>query len=224
MKKAIVTGANRGIGFELVKQLSESGVHVYALCRHKSDELDELDNVHIIESVDVRRLDSIHDALNQIDAESVDCLINNAGILKRMPLEPMNDDSVQTMQDHFETNAMGPLMLTSIFLPLLRNGSKVILMTSRMGSIEDNDSGSHYAYRMSKAALNAAGKSLSIDLKERGVSVGIFHPGWIQTGMTGFTGNDTPETSAGQLIDRINELNLENTGAFWHANGISLPW
>ena len=93
-----------------------------------------------------------------------------------------------------------------------------------MGSIDDNTSGSHYGYRMSKTALNSAGKSLSIDLKDKGIAVGIIHPGWIQTEMTGHTGNDTPDTAAKQIIDRINELSLENTGTFWHANGSLLPW
>ena len=93
-----------------------------------------------------------------------------------------------------------------------------------MGSIDDNQSGSHYGYRMSKAALNMAGKSLSIDLKEKEISVGIIHPGWVQTDMTGNTGHYTVQKSASQIIDRIEELNLQNSGTFWHSNGQILPW
>jgi NAD(P)-dependent dehydrogenase (short-subunit alcohol dehydrogenase family) len=104
-------------------------------------------------------------------------------------------------------------------------GSKIILMTSRMGSIADNTSGSSYAYRMSKVALSMAGKSLALDLQPRGVAVAILHPGLVQTRMTNFTaGGITPEESVKGLLARIEQLTLENTGTFWHANGEVLPW
>ena len=93
-----------------------------------------------------------------------------------------------------------------------------------MGSIADNDSGGRYGYRMSKAALNAAGKSLSVDLKPRGIAVGILHPGFVQTGMTEGRGHITPAEAAGRLIQRMDELDLENTGTFWHSDGSVLPW
>ena len=109
-------------------------------------------------------------------------------------------------------------------LNLLKSGSKVVLITSRMGSIDDNSSGSHYGYRMSKAALNMAGKSLAIDLEPKGIALGIIHPGWVQTDMTGHTGHYSVSVAAKQIIERINNLNLENTGSFWHSNGDILPW
>ena len=93
-----------------------------------------------------------------------------------------------------------------------------------MGSIQDNESGSHYAYRMSKAALNMAGKSLAIDCREQNIHVGIIHPGWVQTDMTGNTGHYTVDIAASQIIDRIHELNASNSGNFLHSNGDHLPW
>ena len=99
------------------------------------------------------------------------------------------------------------------------------MMTSRMGSIGDNTSGSSYGYRMSKVALSMAGKSLSHDLKPRGIPVAILHPGLVQTRMTNFTASGiTPEVSVRGLLMRIDELTLDNTGTFWHSNGEVLPW
>ena len=106
----------------------------------------------------------------------------------------------------------------------MSQGSKVGIITSRMGSIADNDSGGSYAYRMSKAAVNAAGKSLSIDLKPKGIAVAILHPGWVRTDMTGHGGLIDADESAKGLLDRMAELNLDNSGTFWHMNGEVLPW
>ena len=223
-KTACITGSNRGIGFELTKQLTEKGYHVYAICRQSSDQLESLSNTTIIDSVDVTSLDAIRAATQKIDTDQLDILINNAGLLRRTQIDGIDADTTQIIKDQFEINALGPVLVTSALLPKLNQHSKVALITSRMGSIEDNTSGSHYGYRMSKAALNAAGKSMALDLKTKGVPVAILHPGWIQTEMTGHTGNDTPDTAAGQLLERIDQLNLDNSGTFWHANGDVLPW
>ncbi|MEO1185360.1 MAG: SDR family NAD(P)-dependent oxidoreductase, partial [Cyanobacteria bacterium J06636_27] len=123
----------------------------------------------------------------------------------------------------FEVNAVGPLRLTKALLNNLKSGSKIIMMTSRMGSIDDNTSGGSYGYRMSKVALSMAGKSLSEDLKSKNIPVAILHPGLVQTRMTGFSGITTEESVKG-LLARIDKLNMENTGTFWHSNGEILPW
>jgi NAD(P)-dependent dehydrogenase (short-subunit alcohol dehydrogenase family) len=109
-------------------------------------------------------------------------------------------------------------------LPCLERGAKVALITSRMGSIADNGSGGAYGYRMSKAALNAAGMSLARDLASRGIAVVLLHPGYVKTEMTGGSGNVSAEKSASQLIGRIEALDLAHSGSFWHANGETLPW
>ena len=103
-------------------------------------------------------------------------------------------------------------------------GAKVALITSRMGSIADNSSGGSYGYRMSKAALNAAGRSLAIDLAARGIAVGLLHPGYVRTDMTGGSGNVEASEAAAMLVARIDELDAAKSGSFRHANGEELPW
>jgi NAD(P)-dependent dehydrogenase (short-subunit alcohol dehydrogenase family) len=208
MATVLITGANRGIGFEYCRQLASRGDSVVAVCRHPSPDLQDLD-VRIEAGVEVTDAASITALVERLQGLPIDVLINNAGSLRRQ----------------FEVNAIAPLCLTRALLSQLQPGSKVILMTSRMGSIEDNTSGNSYGYRMSKVALCMAGKSLSIDLKPRGVAVGILHPGMVSTGMTGFTSQGiAPRDSVRGLLNRIDDLTLENSGTFWHANGEVLPW
>ena len=127
------------------------------------------------------------------------------------------------MRLQYEINALGPLRVTKALLPNLHAGAKVLILTSRVGSVGDNSSGGIYGYRMSKAAANMAGKNLAIDLLDRGIAVGILHPGMVATEMTGNSGV-TAEHSVSGLLKRIEELTLENTGTFWHAEGEILPW
>lgn len=149
-------------------------------------------------------------------------LINNAAIALRVTLEDLNFDSIR---EQFEVNALGALRVTHTLLPHLKAGAKVVMMTSRMGSIEDNTSGGSYGYRMSKVALSMAGKSLSHDLKPLGIAIAILHPGLVQTRMTNFnTSGITPEASVKGLLAQIDRLTLDNTGTFWHSNGEVLPW
>ena len=125
----------------------------------------------------------------------------------------------------FEVNALAPLLLARALVPQMPQGSKLALMTSRMGSIDDNSSGGSYGYRMSKVALNIAGKSLAIDLKPRGIAVAILHPGLVRTGMIRFNPSGVDPLDAVQgLLARIDALTLETSGSFWHANGQVLPW
>ena len=119
---------------------------------------------------------------------------------------------------------MGPLLVTQCLLDNLQAGAKVALITSRMGSMADNGSGGYYGYRMSKAALNAAGVSMARDLAPRGVAVGLFHPGFVQTDMVGGQGDVDAATAASRLIARIEALSVETAGKFIHANGDELPW
>ena len=121
----------------------------------------------IIEGVDVGNFASVEKACEQLKGQQIDVLINNAGLLRRTGIDTMTQEVADVIDRQFKTNALGPLFITSQCLPYLGSGSKVILITSRMGSIDDNTSGSHYGYRMSKTALNSAGKSLSIDLKDK---------------------------------------------------------
>jgi NAD(P)-dependent dehydrogenase (short-subunit alcohol dehydrogenase family) len=221
MKTYLVTGANRGIGYEYCRQLMTQGNAVIAVCRTASQDLKQL-GVQVEEGVDITSDASVAALRERLGDTAIDVLINNAGILQRVTLDDLDFDSIR---EQFEVNALGPLRITQALLPLLKSGSKIVLMTSRMGSIADNTSGSSYGYRMSKVALSMAGKSLAHDLKPRGIAVAILHPGLVQTRMTGFTPSGiTPEESVKGLLKQIDRLTLDNTGSFWHANGEVLPW
>ncbi len=221
MTTYLVTGANRGIGLEYCRQLKQLGNQVIAVCRSTSEELDSL-GVTVISGIEITEYQTIADLVVKLDGETIDVLINNAGIVNADSFDYLNFDSIR---QQFEINAIGTLKITKALLPNLPKGGKVIIMTSRMGSIEDNTSGGYYGYRLSKAAVSMAGKCLSIDLKPEEIAVAILHPGLVKTRMTGFTDNGiTTEQSVTGLLSRIDELTLENTGTFWHSNGEVLPW
>ena len=220
MATALVTGSNRGIGLSLVKLLKARGDTVIAACRHETPELAAL-GAEIAAGVDVASDKSINEFAEKLKGRQLDLLINNAGILS---VERLEDLDLAAIQRQMEVNAYGPLRVTQKLSPLLARGSKVALITSRMGSIGDNGSGGYYGYRMSKAALNAAGKSLAIDLAPRGISVAILHPGMVKTDMTGSHGTVEPDDAVRGLLARIDALGPKNTGTFWHANGEVLPW
>lgn len=219
MTTVLLTGANRGIGLELTRQLRARGDQVIAVCRSSSPELDALD-VRVEAGVDVTDDTSVAALSKKLGDLPIDVVINNAGILERNSLDNLDFDSIRRQ---FEINSLGPLRLTHALLPRLHSGSKVAIITSRMGSIEDNGSGSHYGYRMSKAAVNIAGKSLAVDLAPKGIFVAIIHPGMVKTRMTGWSGIEADESARG-ILARIGALNAENTGTFWHQNGEVLPW
>jgi NAD(P)-dependent dehydrogenase (short-subunit alcohol dehydrogenase family) len=219
MNKVLITGANRGIGLELCRQLVARGDEVIAVCRIASDELRAL-NLRVIESVDVSSAGSVNALQNQLGFIELDWLINNAGILG---VETLGSFDFDSMERQFRVNTLGPLRVTEALLPNLTAGARVGIITSRMGSIEDNTSGGYYGYRMSKAAVNMAGKSLARDLRDRGIAVALLHPGMVATEMTGRQGIP-PQQSASGLIQRMDDLNMATTGGFWHAQGESLPW
>lgn len=220
MKNVVITGANRGIGLELTRIYLQRGCQVWALCRQSSEELEATD-AKIVSGVELTDLEGLPGMIHPLHGVSIDLLIHNAGILRN---ESLNQINVSTIEQQFRVNAVAPLVLTDLLLDNLNSGSKVAIITSRMGSMGDNGSGGRYGYRMSKAALNAAGVSLAHDLKERDIAVAILHPGYVSTGMVNFRGEVSAESAAGRLSVRIEQLNLDNTGTFWHANGEELPW
>lgn len=220
MTTILVTGANRGIGLELCRIYKEQGCDVIATCRQSGADLDAL-AVRVETGVEVSDPDSINQLASSLAGVTLDILINNAGIMTNETLDAMDPDAINRQ---FAVNTLGPVRIVRALLPNLANPSKLVFITSRMGSIADNGSGGYYGYRMSKAALNMAGVSLAHDLHDRGVAVAILHPGFVQTDLTGNAGDVTPDVSAANLIGRIGELSLDNTGAFRHANGDALDW
>jgi len=219
MATVFITGANRGIGLELSRQLRKRGDEVIAVCRRGSPELEAL-GVRLFENVDVTDSAALESVSRELGNKQIDILINNAGIFGNESFDSLDFDQIRRQ---FEVNTLGALRVTSILHRHLSGGSKIILITSRMGSIGDNGSGSYYGYRMAKAALNMAGVNLAHDFCSKGISVAILHPGMVATEMTGHHGIPTEESAEG-LIARIDELRLQDSGGFWHANGERLPW
>ncbi|MEE3240834.1 MAG: SDR family oxidoreductase [Pseudomonadota bacterium] len=220
MQTVLITGANRGIGLALARHYFKLNFNVIGVCRHSSEMLNACTH-NVIDGIDLNFNDAVKSLSDSLSEIPIDLLISNAGILQDEQLDSIDFDSIERQ---FQVNALGSLRLVSALQANLSAGSKIALITSRMGSIEDNTSGGRYGYRMSKAALNAAGKSMAHDLKGRGVAVAILHPGLVSTAMINFNGQISPEEAAKQLAERIEGLNLKNTGTFWHANGDELPW
>lgn len=219
MATVLLTGANRGIGLELARQLFARGDTVIAAVRIASPALAAL-GVRVIDGLDVTA-DDLAALPAALGDTRLDLLINNAGLLHPDRLDAFD---LTAIRQQFEVNALGPLKITAAVLGHLAPGARVAHITSRMGSVTDNTSGGYYGYRMSKAALNMAAMSMSRELAPRGVAVGLYHPGYVRTEMTGGQGLIDAEESARGLLERIDALTLADTGGFWHVNGERLPW
>ena len=227
MTRALVTGANRGIGLELCRQLAARGSDVVAACRASSAELDTLargsgGKVQLETGVEVTSDASVRALAGKLAGARIDLLVLNAGIL--MMGGSVEAPDFEAIRKQLEVNAIGPLRVASALLPNLAQGAKIAVITSRMGSIADNGSGGMYGYRMSKAAVNMAAVSLAKDLRPRGVAVAVLHPGMVKTDMTGQHGTVEPADAVRGLLARIDALTLDKSGGFWHANGEQLPW
>ncbi len=219
MATVLITGCNRGIGLQLCTQFAERGDDVVAVCRQSSVELEAL-QVRVIADIDVSKATSMPDLSKAIDSLPIDILVNCAGILRRDALGELDYD---VMLEQFRVNTLGPLRVSETLLENLHEGSKLIIITSRVGSIEDNSSGGYYGYRASKTAVNQIGTNLKHDLGPRGIAIALLHPGYVATDMTDGQGV-APEDAARGLISRIDDLTLETSGGFWHAEGYELPW
>lgn len=220
MQHLVITGGNKGIGLALVQHYLAKGDEVSVICRHSSPELAAL-KVRVHCGVDLADPLQVQAVAAEFNPTSVDVLINNAGIFSH---ESLSDFAIDRMLAQFQVNALAPLLLSQAMQPSLKAGSKIAMISSRMGSISDNSSGGYYGYRMAKAALNAGAVSLARDLQPKQIAVGIYHPGFVQTQMVGFAGDISPTEAAARLAHLIAELNLDNSGHFYHSNGTELPW
>jgi short-subunit dehydrogenase len=199
--------------------MATSNHRIIAVCRSTSTALQQLP-VTIIDNIDITDEHSRSTLQQAVSGQTIDLLIHNAGAYSKETIGFFNADE---MANILNINSIAPLMISEQLLPQCKAGSKIIMITSRMGSIADNSTGERYSYRMSKAALNAATKSLSLDLKKRGIIVGLIHPGHVATEMGGPNGIPVNEAVT-QLIHCIENYTLENSGQFLHANGSQLPW
>ena len=219
MAMVLITGANRGIGLQLCRQYADRGDDVIAVCRESNEEL-AASGARIIDGIDVGSAAAVESLRQQLGTTKIDVLLNNAGILRRDSFGDMDYDA---MLEQYRVNTLGPLRVTEALADNLGPGSRVAIVSSRVGSIEDNGTGGNYGYRASKAAVNMVGMNLKHELSPRGVAVAILHPGLVATDMTGGSGIMPAESAAG-LIKRIDELSMDNSGGFWHAEGYMLPW
>ncbi|MGJ4728311.1 SDR family oxidoreductase [Luteimonas sp. SDU101] len=223
MATYLITGANRGIGLSLSQQLTARGDTVIGVCRQASPAL-VATGAQVIDGVDVADADAVASLPARLGAQSIDGLVLNAGIFTNETLDQLDAGAFARMQRQFEVNTLGPLRVAAALRGRLAKGAKVGIITSRMGSVADNGSGAYYGYRASKAAVNAVGRSLAMDLAPRGIAVVLLHPGRVATEMLGGQGDIGPDDAATQLIARLDALTLADTGSFWHANGTPLPW
>ena len=223
MQTVLITGANRGIGLALAQTLAARGDRIIAACRAPSEALTQT-GARIESGVDVTDDAAVAALAGRLTGESLDALWLNAGVLAREALGEIDAEGFASLRRQFEVNALGPLRVAQALLPHLRRDGKIAILTSRMGSVADNTSGGYYGYRASKAAVNAIGKSLAVDLAPRGIGVFLLHPGFVATDMVGGRGDLALAQAAQQLVACLDGLDIAQTGSFWHGNGTELPW
>jgi len=234
--KILITGTNKGLGLEFVKQYLERGEEVVATCRNpeKAEELKGL-STRFPETLTILKLDVAdpesrslaHKTVKQTFG-SIDLLINNAALISddlnhRYPLGEMHLEDISKI---FDVNAIAPLLMAELFLDLLEKSAnpKIINISSWMGSLSDKSSTNNYSYSASKSALNMFSRMLSIDLKEKGFTVLALHPGHVQTDMGGSNAPLKPDESIDAMIKVIDSLAIEDTGKFLNWDGTEIPW
>lgn len=217
MPTVLITGANRGIGLEFARQYVADGWTVIATAR-RPDEAHDLRALGVeLEPLDAADPASIETLARSLQGRTLDVLIANAGVLPR-------GLDAKSWLNGFATNCIGPTLLATALKGHMAAGGKMIAITSKMGSIGDNESGGAIAYRSTKAALNAAWRSLSIDWKGEDVALAMLHPGWVQTDMGGAGAAIDPPTSVGGMRKAIASLTRDRSGSFLNYDGQQLPW
>ncbi len=194
---------------------------VFAFCRNASQDLRSVRPKSIIENFDVTNQITMRVGLRSLDSAKLDWLIHVSGLLRPVTFSRFNQSS---LLEQFQVNAIGPVLTVQAFLPYLAQRSKIVILTSKLGSIKENVSGGSYGYRMSKSALNMAGKSMSEELRPRGKTLFLLQPGFVKTDMTGFRGNINPAESARAMIKIISTKSLRDSGSFFNIDGTKLPW
>ena len=226
MSTVLITGANRGIGLEFARQYAEAGYRVHAACRTPGSadalaSLGERVTLHALDVTDHGRIEALAAGLKN---EAIDILINNAGIYGDQ--QELGKIDYAAWEEVMRVNTLAPLKMAECFLPHLEAGKMKMIasLTSRMGSIADNNAGGVYIYRSSKAALNAAARSLALDLAPRGITVIVFHPGWVKTDMGGAGALIDAETSVSGMRAVIAGAGPKATGRFFNYDGAEVPW
>lgn len=227
MHTILITGANRGIGLEMAKQYSADGWKVIACCRDpaKADELQQLKHVLEILPLDVANTQSIHHLIQRMAKEPIDILMNNAGVWGPKK-QDFGDTDAEAMVEVFKVNTLAPLLLAEGLVKNIMAGDlkMIVNIGSMMGSMALNSSGGDYAYRSSKAALNAITKSMAIDLKPQGITVIVLHPGWVQSNIGGPNASLTPKESVLTIRKYLSTLKKGDSGNLINLEGNHLAW
>ncbi|MBD9354947.1 SDR family oxidoreductase [Methylomonas albis] len=231
MQTVLITGANRGLGLEFCRQYAAADYQVIAACRHpnQAEQLAGLAKQYPriqIETLDVADFSQIDALATKLADRKIDVLLSNAGVYGDQADRGFGQLDYQTWANVLAVNVMAPLKLAEAFLPNVQCSDKrlIVALSSLMGSTTDNTSGGSILYRSSKAGLNAALKSLSIDLRLTAVGVLILHPGWVRTDMGGPNGLIDVEESVSGMRELIDNFSLADTGRFIKYDGSALPW
>ena len=221
MTTYLITGPSRGIGREMVTQLLARGDIVIAACRSPAPHLATL-GAKVIDGIEVTDPKAVQRLAESLSGQKIDVLVNNAGITNNSPWET---EPFDIMRAQFEVNALAPIEVTRRLLPALAANAKIVMISSRLGSIANTTAAiPDLGYRMSKAALNIAGKLIAESLKPQGVTVMMIHPGYVKTEMNFGDGDIDATTSAKGVIALIDRVGPDQTGTYWHVNGEPLPW
>ena len=226
MATVLITGANRGLGLEFCKQYANEDWQVLACCRNTetAGKLADIPQVRIFQ-LDVSNFAQIDNLATQLQDTAIDVLINNAGIYGG-PHCGFGQLDYAAWTQTLTVNTQAPVKIAEAFLPHLKRGDTKLLVSisSQMGSIADNSSGGSILYRTSKAALNAAMKSLAIDLEDQGIGVLVLHPGWVKTDMGGANALIEAQESVAGMRRVIARFTLAQSGSFLKYDGSTLPW
>jgi NAD(P)-dependent dehydrogenase (short-subunit alcohol dehydrogenase family) len=226
----LLTGSNRGIGLELVRQYAAAGWRIHACCRQpeRATELQALaagnPDIHV-HQLDVTDHGRIATLARELDDQPVDLLFNNAGIYGQDDADFGNTDARLWLQA-MRVNVIGPMKMMEAFVDQVAASRHRLIATlsSKMGSMADNGSGGSYVYRSSKAALNAILKSAAIDLQPRGIRVAILHPGWVKTAMGGPHAEISTGESVAAMRRILANMGTEDSGTFFDIDGSTIPW
>lgn len=232
MRSVLVTGSNRGLGFEWVRQYAEADWRVYATCRHPeaAEALQALADVHpgiSLHRLDVTEPDAIRDLARELSEHPLELLINNAGVyFERWGRDRLGQIDYDDWLTTFEVNTLGAFRVTEALLGSLERGDKplVVNISSHMGSLADINAPNDYAYRSSKAALNAASRGLALELQRNGVGLLLLHPGWVRTRMGGEEAPLTPAESVAGMRAVVNRFTPQDQGRFYRYDGVEMPW
>ena len=232
MGSVMVTGSNRGLGLEWVRQYAAAGWRVYATCRvpDQADDLQRLrsQNPNVsVHRLDVTEPDQVGQMAVQLGDSPLDVLINNAGIYReRWGKDQFGRIDYADWLDTFAVNTLGAMRVSEALVDSLARSERrlSVAISSHMGSIADIGAPNDYAYRSSKAALNAAMKGLSLDLARRGIGVLILHPGWVRTRMGGDQAPLAPSESVTGMRGLIDRFRQDLSGHFYRYDGTEIPW